>query len=140
MNVEIKRAYEEAAASDGARVLVDRLWPRGVGKSSAALTAWLRALAPSNELRDWFHQHSALWTQFRSKYLQELETPEAISDLTKLYELLARNQTVTLVYASRDQQHNNAVVLRDLVTGVRKPPSSSGPARATLAKRARGRR
>jgi uncharacterized protein YeaO (DUF488 family) len=141
MSVEIKRAYQKPAPTDGARVLVDRLWPRGVGKQAAALTEWLRELAPSNELRGWFHAHRALWSQFRVRYMKELQAPEAISALNKLYELVAGNQTVTLVYASRDEQHNNAVVLRDLINGVRKPPTSSGPTKAAAApKRARARR
>ncbi len=141
MSVEIKRAYEKPAHSDGARVLVDRLWPRGVGKPAAELTAWLRELAPSNELRQWFHAHPALWSQFRSEYMKELRRAEAIADLNRLYAMVADNRTVTLVYASRDERHNNAAVLRDLINGVRKPPSSSGPAKAAAApKRARGRR
>jgi uncharacterized protein YeaO (DUF488 family) len=141
MSVEIKRAYEKPAPGDGIRVLVDRLWPRGVSKQAAALTAWLRGLAPSNELRQWFHAHPALWTRFRSEYMKELRLADAVSDLNKLYALVADNQTVTLVYASRDEQHNNAAVLRDLINGVRKPPSSSGPTKAAAApKRARARR
>ena len=141
MSVEIKRAYEKPAAGDGIRVLVDRLWPRGVGKQAAALTAWLRGLAPSNELRKWFHAHPALWSRFRSEYIKELRAAEAVTDLNKLYALVADNQTVTLVYASRDERHNNAAVLRDLINGVRKPPTSSGPMKAAAApKRARARR
>ena len=141
MSVRIKRVYQKAAAGDGARVLVDRLWPRGVDKQSAALTCWLRGLAPSNELRKWFHAHRAMWTQFRSRYMKELAAPAAAAELNKLYELAAAKQTVTLVYAARDEQHNNAVVLRDLLNGVRKPPSSSGPPKAAAqAKRARARR
>ena len=141
MSVEIKRAYEKPAPGDGIRVLVDRLWPRGVSKQAAALTAWLRGLAPSNELRQWFHAHPALWTRFRSEYMKELRLADAVSDLNKLYALVADNQAVTLVYASRDEQHNNAAVLRDLINGVRKPPSSSGPTKAAAApKRARARR
>ena len=141
MSVEIKRAYEKPAAGDGIRVMVDRLWPRGVGKQAAVLTAWLPGLAPSHELRKWFHAHPALWSRFRSEYMQELRLAEAVSDLNQLYALVADNQTVTLVYASRDQQHNNAAVLRDLINGVRKPPSSSGPTKAAAApKRARARR
>jgi uncharacterized protein YeaO (DUF488 family) len=141
MSVEIKRAYEKPASGDGIRVLVDRLWPRGVGKQAAALIAWLRGLAPSNELRKWFHAHPALWSRFRSEYMKELRAAEAVSDLNKLYSLVADNQTVTLVYASRDERHNNAAVLRDLINGVRKPPTSSGPMKAAAApKRARARR
>jgi uncharacterized protein YeaO (DUF488 family) len=141
MSVSIKRVYEKPAPADGVRVLVDRLWPRGVGKQTAALTAWLRGLAPSTELRQWFHAHPALWSRFRSEYIKELALPEAISDLNKLYALVADNRTVTLIYAARDEEHNNAVVLRDLINGVRKPPSSSGPAKTAAApKRARARR
>jgi uncharacterized protein YeaO (DUF488 family) len=141
MSVEIKRAYEKPAPADGVRVLVDRLWPRGVGKQAAAITAWLRELAPSNELRKWFHAHPALWSQFRSEYMKELRGAAAVADLNKLYALVADNQAVTLVYASRDERHNNAAVLRDLINGVRKPPSSSGPTKAAVApKRARARR
>ena len=141
MSVKIKRAYEKPAPDDGARVLVDRLWPRGVGKQTAALTGWLRELAPSDELRKWFHAHPALWSRFRSEYMKELRVPEAVADLKKLYALVAESEDVTLVYAARDEQHNNAVVLRDLINGVRKPPTSSGPTKAAAApKRARGRR
>ena len=141
MSVEIKRAYEKPARADGARVLVDRLWPRGVGKEQASITEWLRALAPSDELRKWFHAHGSMWAQFRSRYMHELADPDALSDLNKLYDLVAKNKTVTLVYASRDELHNNAVVLQDLINGARKPPSSSGPSKAAaMPKRARARR
>ncbi len=141
MSVRIKRAYEPADSSDGARVLVDRLWPRGIDKQRAALTCWLRALAPSNELRKWFHAHRAMWEQFRSRYMKELAAPEASAELNKLYELATANRTLTLVYSARDEEHNNAVVLRDLLNGARKPPSSSGPPKAAAqAKRARARR
>jgi uncharacterized protein YeaO (DUF488 family) len=141
MSVKIKRAYEKPVPSDGIRVLVDRLWPRGVGKQAASLTDWLKELAPSNELRQWFHGHPALWSQFRSRYIKELRGAEALAELNKLYALVADNQTVTLVYASRDEEHNNAAVLRDLINGVRKPPTSSGPMKAAAApKRARARR
>jgi uncharacterized protein YeaO (DUF488 family) len=141
MAVQIKRAYEKPAPGDGARVLVDRLWPRGLSKQAAALTAWLRELAPSDALRRWFHLYPALWPQFRTRYLQELATPEAATALSKLYELAETHPALTLIYAARDEKHNNAVVLRDLMNGVRKPPSSSGPAKAAAApKRARARR
>ncbi len=138
MSVEIKRAYEKPAPGDGIRVLVDRLWPRGLGKQAAALIAWLPGLAPSHELRKWFHEHPALWSRFRAEYMKELRGAEAVADLNKLYALVEDHPTVTLVYASRDERHNNAAVLRDLINGVRKPPSSSGPTKAAAApKRAR---
>ena len=140
MSVQIKRAYEKPSKADGARVLVDRLWPRGVSKDDAALTAWLKAVAPSDGLRKWFHERPSLWKQFRSKYLKELDSPEASVALSELYDLVASHRTVTLIYSSRNLEHNNAVVLRDLIGGVRKPPSSSGPAKvAAGAKRARAR-
>ena len=141
MSVEIKRAYEKPAAADGVRVLVDRLWPRGVSKQAAAITTWLRELAPSNELRKWFHAHPALRSQFRSEYMEELRGAKAVADLNKLYALVEDNPRVTLVYASRNERYNNATVLRDLINGARKPPTSSGPAKAAVApKRARARR
>jgi uncharacterized protein YeaO (DUF488 family) len=141
MSVRIKRVYEEPTPGDGARVLVDRLWPRGLRKETAALTCWLRDLAPSNELRKWYHAHPALWAQFRSRYMKELAAPEASAQLNQLYELAEANRTVTLVYASRNEERNNAAVLRDLLNGVRKPPSSSGPPKAAaVSKRARARK
>jgi uncharacterized protein YeaO (DUF488 family) len=141
MSVKIKRAYDKPASGDGVRVLVDRFWPRGVSKQDAALTEWLRVLAPSDPLRKWFHLHPSMWTQFRSRYLEELDAPEASAALDTLYELAAEHPMVTLVYAARDQEHNNAVVLRDLMNGVRKPPTSSGPSKAAaLSKSARARR
>src|SRR5437762_3393061 len=127
MAIALKRVYEKASVSDGARVLVDRLWPRGIAKEAARLDAWLRDLAPTDELRQWFHARPAQWALFRKRYLAELAAPAAGAALEQLYDLARAQKKVTLLYAARDAEHNNAVVLRDLLEGMRKPPSSSGP-------------
>lgn len=132
MPVALKRAYEKAALSDGQRVLVDRLWPRGVKKTSARIDHWLKNLAPSDSLRKWFHS-SANWPAFKKRYFKELSTPEASGDLETLYALINEHSQVTLIYASADAQHNNAVALKELLEGMKKPPSSSGPAKAAAA-------
>ena len=112
MDVRLKRAYEPAEAADGYRVLVDRLWPRGVSKEKAQLDEWARELAPSSELRTWFGHDPARFDEFRRRYLEELAAHEA-----KLAELRDRASegTLTLVYAARDSEHNDAVVLADVL-------------------------
>ena len=127
MAVTLKRAYEKPSRSDGTRVLVDRLWPRGLTKEAAALDAWLKDVAPSDDLRHWFHARPALWLAFRKKYLAELAAPTASRALQKLYDLAGNSRQLTLVFASRNQEHNNAVILKQLLEGMRKPPSTSGP-------------
>lgn len=131
MTVVLKRVYDKPSAADGARVLVDRLWPRGVKKD--AIDLWLRDLAPSNELRQWFHSRPAQWPLFRKRYLHELTAPEASAALEQLYALARQRKAVTLLFASRNLEHNNAVVLKDLIDGMRKPPNSTGPAKAAVA-------
>lgn len=130
MTVSVKRVYDKPTATDGARILVDRLWPRGLSKQSAAIDEWLRDLAPSNELRKWFHARRDAWEAFRKRYLQELSCEKAARALDKLYRL-ARRGKLTLLFSSRDEEHNNAVVLRDLLEGSRKPPTGTGPAAAS---------
>ena len=127
MPVAVKRVYESVSRSDGARILVDRLWPRGLRKSEIALQEWLRDLAPSNELRKWFHAQPERWLLFRKRYLKELARPEALEELKKLYSLVHKRKRVTLLYASKNEQHNNAIVLKDLLDGMRKPPTGTGP-------------
>ena len=127
MPVAVKRVYESASRSDGARVLVDRLWPRGVRKSELVMHEWLRDLAPSNELRKWLHAQPERWLLFRKRYLKELARPEAERDLQKLYALAHKRKRLTLLFASKNETHNNAVVLKDLLDGMRKPPSGTGP-------------
>ena len=109
MDIRIKRAYS-AAADDGTRVLVDRLWPRGVSKEKAHLDLWLKEIAPSTELRKWFHHDPTLWDEFRQRYVHELENnPEAVSRLSAL----VHDGRVTLIYGARDEEHNEAVVLKE---------------------------
>src|SRR3954449_7189209 len=132
MAIQVKRAYEKPSPKDGARVLVDRLWPRGISKADAKLEKWLRDLAPSDTLRKWYHdqENASHFAEFRKRYLAELNAPAAAAALAELYDLAARHQTVTLIYGSKNEEQNNATVLRDLLSGMRKPPSSSGPAKA----------
>jgi uncharacterized protein YeaO (DUF488 family) len=136
-SVTVKRVYEKPARRDGYRVLVDRLWPRGLSKRQVALDAWLRDLAPSNELRQWFHARPESWLTFRKRYLKELATPEAAEALDELYRLGRRKKNLTLLFASKNEQHNNAVILRDLLGGMRKPPTGSGPARSMRSRQAK---
>jgi len=134
MDVALKRAYDKPSVSDGARVLVDRLWPRGVKKKEADIEIWLKDLAPSEQLRKWFHARQSQWLQFRKLYLQELGEPEAAAALEELYGIARKRKRVTLVFSSRNQEHNNAVVLKELLDGMRKPPSTTGPAKAAAAR------
>ena len=111
-NIRLKRAYAQPSSEDGTRVLVDRLWPRGVRKTSASIDHWIKDVAPSTELRKWFGHDPIRWDEFRRKYQAELaHHPEALDELRAL----ARAGRVTLVYAARDELHNEAVVLRDLL-------------------------
>lgn len=138
MDVGLKRAYDKPSLSDGARILVDRLWPRGITKEKARIDAWLKDLAPSTELRRWYHARPSMWQEFRKRYLDELREEEACAALQKLYELAACKRKLTLVFASKNADRNNAVVLKELLEGMRKPPHSTGsmPAAAGRARRA----
>jgi uncharacterized protein YeaO (DUF488 family) len=127
MSVAIKRVYEPVSRGDGARVLVDRLWPRGLTKERAAVDEWLRDLAPSNELRQWFHARPDHWEAFRKKYLKELTQPEAEDALRELYHLAHKKKRLTLLFASKNETRNNALVLKELLDGMRKPPTGTGP-------------
>jgi uncharacterized protein YeaO (DUF488 family) len=126
MNVVVKRVYEAASRSDGVRVLVDRLWPRGLTKEAAAVKLWLRELSPSEELRKWFHANPDGWRMFRRRYLKELVGEEASAAVEKLHLLAEGKRRVTLLYASRNEEYNNATVLKELLDGMPKPPSSIG--------------
>jgi len=128
--VLVKRVYEKPAPADGTRVLVDRLWPRGLSKDRAAVDTWMRELAPSDELRKWFHAQPNGWLAFRKRYLKELVRAEASALLDELYKLATRRKKLTLLFASRNTERNNAVVLRDLLEGMRKPPTGTGPGAA----------
>ncbi len=140
MSILLKRAREKPSRSDGTRVLVDRTWPRGLVRDQARLHAWLRDLAPSDPLRRWFHQQGAppeLWLRFRRRYLGELSAPAATRALEELYRLSTQRANLTLVHVARDSEHTGAAVLKELLEGMRKPPSSAG---AAAARGARARR
>ena len=110
--IRLKRAYEDAATDDGRRVLVERLWPRGVTKEKAALDLWLKDVAPSRDLRTWFGHDPAKWPEFRRRYREELDGRE--DEVAQLMDL-SREGTVTFVYGARDEEHNAAVVLKEYV-------------------------
>src|SRR5438067_1559406 len=137
MRVTVKRVYDEPAAADGMRILVDRLWPRGLTKEAAAAHTWLRDIAPSDELRHWFHAHPEAWEGFRRRYLKELGEPKAAEALDELYRMAGGRKRVTLLFASKNTDRNNAIVLRDLLQGMRKPPTGTGPTRAGGARQVR---
>lgn len=132
MPVKIKRAYDKPSLSDGERVLVDRLWPRGVKREQARIDHWMKDLAPSDMLRKWYHSTDN-WLVFKKRYFRELCTPEATEELEKLYELMDNSHDVTLIYSSKNTERNNAAALKELLDGMKKPPSSSGPAKAAAA-------
>ncbi len=113
-NIKLKRAYEKPSPADGTRILVDRLWPRGVSKEKASLDGWMKEIAPSTELRKWFAHDPKRWEEFRRRYGEELRGhPERLEELRSL----ARKGTLTLVYAAHDEAHNDAVVLREVLLG-----------------------
>lgn len=121
MDVRLKRAYDAASPSDGYRVLIDRLWPRGVSKQRARLDEWEKELAPSTELRQWFGHEPSRFEEFRRRYVEELRGER--SRLTALRRQ-ARAGTLTLVYGARDSEHNEAVVLAEVLRrGLLKPQS-----------------
>lgn len=107
--VKIKRIYEPPAAGDGYRILVDRLWPRGVKKATADIDLWLKEIAPSSALRTWFAHDPAKWATFRKKYMSELKDNPAVKELTGH---IRQHTTVTLLYGAKDEAHNQAVVLQ----------------------------
>lgn len=115
MDIRLKRAYENPARSDGPRILVDRIWPRGVAKEDANIARWLKGLAPSSELRKWFGHDPGKWSEFCDRYLEELESDDASEDLNTLRNLLDEHKRVTLIFAARDTAHNNAVALRNFI-------------------------
>lgn len=114
--VKLKRAYEPASARDGYRVLVERLWPRGVRKTDLQLDAWFKDVAPSHELRRWFGHDPARWREFVTRYRRELKEAPAAKAVAEL-ERRAAIQTVTLIYAAHDETHNGALVLRSVIEG-----------------------
>jgi uncharacterized protein YeaO (DUF488 family) len=112
--IVLKRAYEEPARGDGYRILVDRLWPRGISKEDLHLNAWAKSLAPSTELRKWFAHDEAKWPEFRKRYRAELAQVGATKIIRDLLAGAKPAKTITLLYGAKDREHNEAVVLRDL--------------------------
>jgi uncharacterized protein YeaO (DUF488 family) len=113
-NVKLKRAYEPPAADDGMRILVDRLWPRGISKERAAIDQWMKEISPSTELRKWFGHDPARWNEFRRRYAKEVRQN---TDLLDQLRSLARQGPITLIYSAHDEEHNDAVELRHLILG-----------------------
>jgi uncharacterized protein YeaO (DUF488 family) len=110
MKIRLKRVYEPASKGDGCRVLVDRVWPRGVRKEEAQIDVWLKEVAPSTALRKWFGHEPARWEEFEKRYFAELNAhPEVVEELVRL----AKRGLVTLVYGAKDETHNNAVALKE---------------------------
>ena len=111
-NIIIKRIYEPSAEADGFRILVDRLWPRGMKKENAGINEWLKAVAPSDALRKWYHHDKENWQEFKHKYVLELQNNPAVADLLSLID---KHKVITLLYAARDEQQNHALVLLDFL-------------------------
>lgn len=111
--IQVKRIYDQPAKSDGFRVLVDRIWPRGISKERAALDLWMKTIAPSTDLRRWFGHDPKRWSEFRARYRKELR-----DHTTELCELRthARKGTITLLFGARDTAHNEAVVLKEVLS------------------------
>jgi uncharacterized protein YeaO (DUF488 family) len=115
LSVALKRVYDEPAARDGTRVLVERLWPRGISKERAQIDLWLKDVAPSTGLRQWFHHDPQKFPEFRRRYEAELKSSEAAQTaLAKLHEI-AKQEQLTLVFAAHDAEYSNAVVLQDML-------------------------
>jgi uncharacterized protein YeaO (DUF488 family) len=118
--VKLKRVYDPISRTDGARFLVERLWPRGLSKETLHLTAWLKDVGPSTELRQWFNHDPLKWPLFRTRYFRELDShPESWRPILTA----ARRGMVTLVYSSHDEEHNNAVALKEFLQARRRQPS-----------------
>jgi uncharacterized protein YeaO (DUF488 family) len=133
--LKLKRAYDPASKTDGTRLLVERLWPRGLSKAKLRVDAWLKDVGPTTELRKWFSHDPEKWSRFRARYFRELDSqPNAWRPILSA----ARRGRVTLVYSSHDEQHNNAVALQDYLRAKLRGPARSG--RVIAANRARGSR
>ena len=117
--IQTKRIYEPPTENDGYRILVDRLWPRGISKDKAKLDIWMKEIAPSDELRSWFNHEPEKWEEFQRKYIRELSQKQ---DLTKqILEQEKQKETVTLIYSAKDTKHNNAIVLKIFLEREKKP-------------------
>jgi uncharacterized protein YeaO (DUF488 family) len=112
--IKTKRFYEPGASSDGYRVLIDGLWPRGVKKADARLDEWLKEIAPSRQLRTWFDHRTERWAEFERRYKEELAAPEKAAQLKRLKKI-AKSRTLTILYGAREERYNNAVVVAELL-------------------------
>lgn len=117
MPVKLKRVYEAASQTDGKRILVDRIWPRGVSKEKAALDEWFKEIGPSKELRQWFNHEDDKFPEFAKKYRKELQTGEQKASYDKLKEIQKENETITLLFGAKNEKHNQAVVLKKMLEG-----------------------
>lgn len=115
--LKTKRVYEDPADEDGYRVLTERLWPRGVSKERANLDQWMKGIAPSHELRKWFKHDPQKWDEFKDRYRRELFGSEQVEELLNIIE---KNDTVTLIYASKDEKHNSTILLKDFMNELMK--------------------
>ncbi|RLJ70876.1 uncharacterized protein YeaO (DUF488 family) [Hydrogenivirga caldilitoris] len=111
--IKVKRIYEKPSEEDGLRILVDRLWPRGIKREDARVDLWLKEIAPSDELRRWFSHRSERWEGFKRKYKEELKGKKEL--IERIKELESKHGTVTLLFSARDTEHNNAVVLMEVI-------------------------
>ncbi|MGI0087627.1 MAG: DUF488 domain-containing protein [Nitrosotalea sp.] len=111
--IKIKRVYEASSEEDGFRILIDRLWPRGLSKKSAQIDAWLKDIAPSDNLRKWFSHDPKKWTEFKKRYHKELEEKKDI--ISKIKSLEKEKKTITFLYSAKDKEHNNAVFLQGYI-------------------------
>ena len=111
--IKIKRAYEKPSKEDGYRILVDRLWPRGITKNKARIDLWLKDISPSDELRKWFSHDPQKWDEFKKRYATEVSKKKEL--LQKIIDIEKEKRTITLVYAAKDKEHNNAVFLKGII-------------------------
>ncbi|MGE5352305.1 MAG: DUF488 domain-containing protein [Acidobacteriota bacterium] len=111
--IQLKRIYEKNDKNDGFRILIDRLWPRGIKKEEANIDLWLKEIAPSNELRKWFHHEAANWDDFKKKYLAELSHKKDL--LSVVREAEKEHKVVTLLYGAKDKEHNQALVIAEIL-------------------------
>jgi len=112
--IKLKRVYEEPSPQDGFRILVDRLWPRGLTKEKVKIDLWMKEVSPSNELRKWYHADLEKWNEFKKKYRKELnENKEALEELKKI---IKKNKIVTFVYSSKEEKNNNAAALKEFIS------------------------
>ena len=124
--IRIKRVYSEATPRDGIRILVDRVWPRGIRKERAHIVAWRKDLAPTESLRKWFGHKLTRWAEFQRRYQTELRRPGTLEKLRDLAQMSC-NRTITLLYGARDDQHNQAIVLKNLIEKCLRRPSNEMP-------------